>query len=780
MRKHQGLQRMTLAGDLNLKPTSSFGPSSSSRYPSISSPPTQKMQDSNCFQQEQMVYPPQQAHFRQQSRAQGMYHPPLRFTPKQQQPNPQQQQQQHASQYTRPVHNRYPSQGSSFVPRTDSIPRPGSQGSRRSVNDLEPYQSYLQYQQQAQNQHQNQQFQEYQQKNHPTNLNNYIIKVIVSPKEIRVLEHNGSMNNPLPKYETATISSTSSTSVLIYQLSDRLKASSVVSATGECPPRVENIAAYLRTAQYHLRNKAEPRFWPYFANASSSGSISCAYVERSQGGERPIVNSTNKTRVNPAQFWYEARKACESVDLAQDSIQVLLYLFVDELGTSGGVPVEILLIVHDGQINGKDLLEKKNNLNRSSVYASRNRASQNLEKVLQEYLETEKKLTSTSIFNGTVLSKSEFSTEEDLTTTDDLMLYDQSLNEFQAYMHMPPPVPEKDQGYLTSVLNKARKLRRSMSIKSTKSKVNDTISSEDSTSNGNSLQSDFDTNDTSPTNFMESSFSGEPLFTEGASMFSFQPGKGSFIANSKAKAVKHRISEHEAKAFRPRSKSLRLKKWLIQLFSINRPIDEDSQKVQRLGPPASSLSRTIQTYPSQYSRDSISDKYLLTNLDPIEFDMNDVRNSARQSRTSLSNFSDAGIPPQAHPYNHLLGQHDMRRASIFNPRSIPAPPSVPPRAMRRRSGFTVDTEISNYRPRTTGSTGAMSATSTKMSASMCRAYSNVYPAGGMMSASEQPLRFYNSEVARKSTVSHKSMPSPKIEKLSVIPLTFDSFNLEDW
>lgn len=797
---------------------------SSSRYPIIISPTrphlrTLRNQDLQ-FHPQELGNAHQSTHFRPQVQAKGTYrHPTLNDSSKKFQQNSLQQYPalQHMQQ------QRSPPQHIPWSPMVGT-PRHITEGfePQNIKKELDPYQSYVQYcQQQRQQQHH---VQEYQEKNHPINLNNYIVKVIVSPQEILVLEQSGNINADAFKQDTATISSTSSTSVLIRQLSSRLLASAVTSATGECPPKVENIATYLRTVQYHLRNKAEPRFWPYFANASSSGSISCAYVEKSQDA-RPIVNSTNKARVNPAQFWHEARKACESVKWCSESIQLLLYLFVTEMGTQNGVPTEILLIVHDGEAITRSELnnvisESKSNVNRSTNH---NRISQNLEKVLQEYLETEKKLTSTSILNGTAISKSESSP---VISADDL-LYDQSLTEFQAYMNIAPPVPEKDQGYLSSVINKARQLRRSISIKSSKLPIfksgDETTSSEES--QNHSLGYDFDpSNDTLPTKLTASDFNTENLFQDNDSTYSFTPGKGSFIHNTRTKA---RVQGHTSvevkkeyhlpkippgKARKQHQKVSKLKYWFYQLFSIKRHKNhaliyqpEQSSQLLELSEskseaqseeypqhrvPASNLSRRIKPQTPflgapgvndmHQSPNLISDKYLLTKLDVVDRDVTSMSQESYGSEPRASydseaidsspfstKLSESGHPPRV--YNELLGNCDIGPDPIMK-RSLS--PSVPQRAPSR-PGLRIDTAMAAIggRPKSVNIIKPSSGANETVNPPNRRAYSAVYHAGS-----------FQNELANLDGPNYVSLskPLPKIQALSVIPLSLDSLNLDDW
>lgn len=528
-----------------------------------------------------------------------------------------------------------------------------------------PFQSYLQYHlqqeemqhQQSMHQHRQKQLQEYQaqqlkeyqmqqqlreyQMNHPINLNNYMVKVIVAPREIRVLETNCTAQT-LPKNETATISSTGSTSVLIQQLTDRLKTSGTM-ATGDCPPCIENISTYLRTVQYHLRNKAEPRFWPYFAGASSSGSISCAFVEQHSHDARPLVNSTNKTRVNPAQFWYEARKACESVDWAPEDVHALLYLSVSGVGSQqqsgSSSPSEILVIVHEGQTDEKPVPEVPSSTGQiqrtGAVHTSRNRVSQNLDKVLQEYLETEKRLTSPGVFNATMISNMDY--RQSLISNDDAALYDTELQEFESYLRIPPPVPEKDQRFLSSVMTKTRSLRRGFSLRSNRFKTEDPASatlenSISNSTNNNTFTNNSDSslsyggsNETTTTKLTESTERVcKPLTTKAEKPKATKP------LSTKSKRYNPTTSKKSTKAV-PTSKSSRqrrpfpFKSWLASLFTSPKKKGSPSPRPVK----ETTVRRALSLIPSYEftgcssgigsgGGTSRSDKYLLTKLDVID------------------------------------------------------------------------------------------------------------------------------------------------------------------
>lgn len=524
-----------------------------------------------------------------------------------------------------------------------------------------PFQSYLQYHlqqeemqhQQSVHQYRQKQLQEYQaqqlkeyqmqqqlkeyQMNHPINLNNYIVKVIVGPKEIRVLETN--CNTPLPKNETATISSTGSTSLLIQQLTDRLKTSGTM-ATGDCLPCIENISTYLRTVQYHLRNKAELRFWPYFANASSSGSISCAFVEQSQDA-RPLVNSTNKTRVNPTQFWYEARKACESVDWPPEDVHALLYMSVSGVSAAGlqqqGGPLEILVIVHEGPAGKKPVPEIPSIDSAPcarAVQTSRNRVSQNLDKELQEYLETEKRLTSPGVVNATMISNLDYNPQS-LISEDDL--YDQELQEFESYLRIPPPVPEKDQRFLSTDMSKPRSLRCEASLQSNLFRLEElpAFTLENcirSSTNNNTISNNSDSslsyrgsNETTTTKLTDSlERVCEPDLTATRAE---TPKVTAKPPPTQSKPDKTPLPKPAA----PKSKSSRrpflFKSWLASLFSSRSGVPKKKASPAPRPVKETTLRRALSLMPScefgcgngSGSRGGgpTSDKYLLTNLDVI-------------------------------------------------------------------------------------------------------------------------------------------------------------------
>lgn len=647
-------------------------------------------------------------------------------------PRPTPKQQTYSSQWKYP-NNRPPSTSQLAKPRPQAAPS-SDRGVRTSLQDFSgnPFQSYLNYQkfqneldsedvvadhsdvqrtaQQQWKEYQKElQMKEYQQRNHPTNLNNYLIKVIVSPREIKVLE--GSDHTPLSKHETETISSTSSMSVLIHQLTDRLKAAAT-GVTGDCPPRIENIATYLRTVQYYVRNKAEDTFWPYFANASSSGSITSFYVEQSPDA-RPIVNQ-NQSRVNPAQFWYEARRTCSEIDLSSEGIMHLIYLFALDPGAQNAIPSEILVIVHEGledqqqqqqqqhQHQGIRGNSKVSGLSpatsiSSSLTQARNRASQNLDKVLQEYIETEKRLTGTSVFHHTVLSHSNSSIDSPAA---DNMLYDQSLKEFEVYMNIPPPVPEKENtGYFSTVMNKARQLKRSVSIRSTRHRQLEEDSTGTKNSSKDSLSSE--SNSTLPTKLTDSDETVDKIaFDSNASEFSFTPEKTSVldVPVHKQKALLPQPPQPEAPVAPAHHAShdtksstglrVRMKRWLTLFLpsALHRPNYKDmepqfSENVDikfarrrrfQHGSSSNSSDSSIVNKPTRPTRSrseerSIANKYLLTELGVIE-------GAISPNNSSKSTLDERGSP-QPMASKPILLQHPNTAPTGRSPYSpiVPSP-----------------------------------------------------------------------------------------------------------
>lgn len=719
----------------------------------------------------------------------------------------------------------------------------------------QPFQNYLQYQQfqeradmlqnvkQSQDQlhdHQNdmaemqmkvrqneQQVKDYKQKNHPMNLNDYLIKVIVSPKEIKVLESSAFVQSD--KFDTTTINSTSPNSVLIQQLSGRLKTFAT-GAIGDCPPRVENIATYLRTVQYHLRNKADSHFWSFFADTSSSGSLSSCYVEEFQDA-RPLVNQ-NKSRVNPAQLWYEARRACSDLDWTPEGIQHLFYLFVTDVVAQNYLPSEILVIVHEGReaqekpTNGERETDLGSWSNTEALNASRNRASQNLEKVLQEYLETEKKLASTSIFNGTGISNSDVSTDPPYVEES---LYDPTLKEFESYMTIPPPVPEKDVRYLSSVLNKARQIRRNLSIRSSKFRnAEDLNTIDDSTNHENSLISS-QSETTLPTKLTYSNISSHENMLDHSSVFSFTQEKDSVLDISLAGTAGSSQSQNtsiEAKPPSqveippPRSESkasgvLRFRRWLTRLFTSRK-----SKKLTTEQSTAAVLSRhpkrVLSPTPEHTKTTSnkldkpIADKYLLTHLDVIDSAISPHSSSSSGSRRSSNEQQRhvyyehdrprpftapprrAPCPPSITPrtrnipYNTALGIHDMRRESILDPRSVPSYPRVPMRSHKHFLQLPQDVYEEPRRPSTSEPAFALSdmyAPRLDFEDTMHRSYSSVYPTGAYTPGAgvgavlnevptdhlawEEPLSAFEKSPVSSTHSLLLSLAAPS--KLSVIP-----------
>lgn len=785
---------------------------------------------------------------------------------------------------------------------------------RRHPSETEAFQSYINYHQQLQvQQQQEQQANDYKMRNRPTNINSYLIKVIVSPRDFKILEPNAAIvnsqsNSNEEKKRTSSLGSTTSTGILLQQIEARIKNPSSA-ATGDCPPKVENIVTYLETVQYHIRNKVDSRFWPYFAGSSSSGSISCSFVEPPTGN-KPVVASTSATRLNPSQLWFESRKVCKNLGWDEEDIVALLYLSVSEIGSQNRPPIEVMIIVHAGNEsenmflnsisrggsrtsertrassaprapsvpvslildeNGESISNKStttvnriddvnsvieeiglksrtgsisgNSMFGSQSVMSRSRASQNLDRVLQDYLETEKKLTSTSIFNGTTISKTEFSTcSED----DADRLYDQSLKEFQAYMNIAPPVPEKDQGYISTVLNKARQLRRNISIRSNKfsssikgeSQSNFQSSNESLSNNpnNNSAESVPGTHETNPTDIND-------CFHPNTS-FSFIPGNQSIIENSQVKPLPPcplPVKSDTIVTVKPvRRKGFR--GWLSQIFhrkSTSFSTDSITVATTADAANAAAANTAIAGFANSNrvnSTDtrgpvpvaSVAAPFPNAPVIPrtelkrsrMQSDGKPSRHGSALSRVTSHAFSgsshslnssiadkylltkldviDSGFMKKYHNArnnsstslqrsNSHLSTLDFRRDSVMTPRSVPPPPKIPYRSMYQPRPNTAGAIPDHPRNMNMGGVemGRRFSADNQIP-NKRRSYSMVYPAGGLFETQHQTrsqpeLHSASLEFCFDPEKDGITLPL-NIQKLSVIPGNFsdNSLNLESW